>query len=48
MKGFYFTVECEVCGWTAQGFSTAAKATKAAKQHLNDNPHRDFEDVPMF
>jgi hypothetical protein len=48
IKDFTYAVECNVCGWAAQGFSTAAKAAKAAKHHADEKPHADYEDVPLW
>ena len=48
IRSFTYSVECDVCGWAAQGFSTAQKAARAAKQHTNDNPHSDYDDQPLW
>lgn len=41
-------VRCEACGSSSGPQATVAKAQKWLKDHVNNNQHRDFEDVPMF
>ena len=41
-----FEATCE-CGWTTGPLESCAKVQKAVKRHIDDNPHRDFEDVPL-
>mgnify|MGYP000852428487 FL=1 len=47
MKHITFQATCE-CGWASEPFTTAGAALQAAKQHHNDNPHRDFDEDPLF
>ena len=47
MKHITFVAVCDVCGWRSE-HSTCTKAQEAAKQHLNDNPHRNYDDLAMF
>ena len=46
MNVYSYTVTCLTCGWTAGPFTTATKAQKEAKQHDNEQPHRDYDDIP--
>lgn len=45
-RNVIFTGTCE-CGWTTGPQESCAKAQKAMKRHIDDNPHRDFDDVPL-
>lgn len=36
------------CGWTTGYVESASKAQKAMKQHLDNDPHRDYVDVPLI
>jgi hypothetical protein len=46
-KTFTYVAICE-CGWKSTPQETASKAQRAAKQHANNDVHRDFDDVPLF
>ncbi len=48
MKWIYYIAACDYCEWVSGQCSTIAEAQKEAKQHLNDNPHRDYSDDPIF
>ena len=48
IRSFTYTVECDVCNWAAGGFDSPQKAAKAAKRHTDDNPHADYDDVPLW
>lgn len=47
MRNIVFYATCD-CGWKSEPSVTAGAALQAAKQHYNDNPHRDFEEDPLF
>lgn len=47
MKNFTFIAKCAVCGWQSEQQSIAA-ATREAKHHQNEHPHRDYDNVPIF
>ena len=40
-------VVCE-CGWSSGYQPSAQKAKALLKKHTDNDPHRDYVDVPMF
>ena len=36
------------CGWQTEWLPKASDVSRALKKHHDENPHRDYVDVPMF
>lgn len=36
------------CGWTTGYQASADKCRKMLKAHVDNDPHKDYTDVPMF